>query len=449
MIKNFFVWVLFFATPNIFWQSVSLFLGVNRDIINVDYLFVLFILRHRMLFVCAFTFVSFFDFLNLFSQVFAFIKVSDLFYLLKFFFMASLSNITLPVFFIFFVVWYVVFFGRKIDFSDRLSPLILMNCTLILLVVYNSTNVAVEDNRPWRIVNKRYMSSQLLNTYELRGNVFDEKKAMDTQDDHAFYDGLIPSASQEIINQKDKYSKYLLIVNESWGVAPNNIQNDILSGMFASQHIKLLYSDILSVNGFTINGEVRELCQKGLKDFNIKDKKIGFEHCLPKQYQKMSYHTISLHGATKFMYERDVWYPKVGFQSSFFQDSFPNVQSRCFSFPGMCDRDLIPFISHVFANSEKLFFYWLTLNSHINYDLRDLKINAFDCNKYKIDAKSSSCRNLKLQKQFFYYLEDLISRPEMKGVFVVVVGDHAPPVYGNDKSIFVENKVPMLRFIVE
>ena len=42
------------------------------------------------------------------------------------------------------------------------------------------------------------------------------------------------------------------------------------------------------------------------------------------------------------------------------------------------------------------------------------------------------CRNIHLHAQFFDGLAKLIQKPEMKGVEVIVVGDHQPPFFTQD-----------------
>ena len=46
-------------------------------------------------------------------------------------------------------------------------------------------------------------------------------------------------------------------------------------------------------------------------------------------------------------------------------------------------------------------------------------------------SKGDICNNMRLETQFFDDLAELIQQPEMKGVEVVVVGDHMPPIMGD------------------
>ena len=107
-------------------------------------------------------------------------------------------------------------------------------------------------------------------------------------------------------------------------------------------------------------------------------------------------------------------------------------------------------MSGIFANNEKVFLYWLTLNTHSPYDDK-LFIDGFDCKKYNINTDSETCLNLKQQYQFFSRLSEYVQDDRMKGVDVYVVGDHAPPIISlNDNAnIFKESEVGWLKFKIK
>ena len=76
--------LIFFLIPSFFWQIVAFLLDVHRVVINFDYFFVLLSLllfRKKIVGLVVFFIVSFFDFLNIFSQIFPFIRLLDLIYL--------------------------------------------------------------------------------------------------------------------------------------------------------------------------------------------------------------------------------------------------------------------------------------------------------------------------------------------------------------------------------
>ncbi|MEN5171994.1 sulfatase-like hydrolase/transferase [Acinetobacter higginsii] len=438
---NFLYILLLFLAPNIFWQTISCFFEIHRSFINFDYIWVLvfFQLNKKKLGIIVLLLLCFFDFLNLFSQIFPFIRILDLLYLIKFSLFSSPVNIFLPLIFLIFIFSYDFFLKKSISNLKGLDIIIFINILLFSFFIQNY--FLQENNRVWSIEAKKIINSQLLNTYEVRSDGFLDD--FSTQGD-AFQHINIPSASKNLKVQPFKHNKILLIVNESWGVVPNHIQQAILKDVVESSHVVSYKIEKLITNGFTINGEIRELCGIGLKHFNLKDQKDGFDSCLANLYKRQGYSTIAMHGATGAMYDRKYWYPKAGFEHIIFRDTIGTLKSRCYSFPGFCDRDLLSLITEQFRVNDKLFYYWLTLNSHVNYDLRDLKKDMFDCQEFGIDISSSSCRNLKLQKQFFYYLAELIKKPEMHGAYIIVVGDHAPPVYGNSKNIFEKDAVGVL-----
>lgn len=445
--KKFIETIIIFLLPNFFWQTVAFFLGVNRVIVNFDYLVILLLLifRKKNIGLIAFFIVSFFDFLNIFSQIFPFIRLFDLIYLIKFAVYANPINILAFILFLVLSFFYIKFSAQKLDNSYQLS---LVLCTNFFLLFWIAQNFLVsDDSRLWSMQSNRVITSQVLNTYNVRTEGFVQSLS---DKGEAFQNNQIPSASDEIFKSPEKYKKIILIVNESWGVVKDDqIQKDLLTELIGNNQIQWLWREPLNVDGFTINGEIRELCQKSLKNFNLKDQQSGFQNCIPNILKKKGYYTVAMHGATGAMYDRKYWYPKVGFDQQIFRESIPSLNSRCYSFPGFCDRDLQNKIVSEFHQHKKIFFYWLSLNTHVNYDLRDLKDDQFDCKKYQLDQSMSACRNLKLQKQFFYNLSKLVKKPELKGTYVVIVGDHTPPIYDESRKTFEESQVESIGFYIK
>ena len=42
--------------------------------------------------------------------------------------------------------------------------------------------------------------------------------------------------------------------------------------------------------------------------------------CLPWKFRKLGYHTIAVHGFTKKMFDREHWFPQIGFQELIFRE---------------------------------------------------------------------------------------------------------------------------------
>ena len=126
----------------------------------------------------------------------------------------------------------------------------------------------------------------------------------------------------------------------------------------------------------------------------VKDEE--FLGCLPSKLKKQGYSTYVMHGTDGELYDRKRWYPLVGFEHVLFKDSFKKSRN-CKSFSGKCDYDLLELMSGIFANNEKVFLYWLTLNTHSPYDDK-LFIDGLNCKKYNINTDSETCLNLKQQR---------------------------------------------------
>ena len=107
---------------------------------------------------------------------------------------------------------------------------------------------------------------------------------------------------------------------------------------------------------------------------------------------------------------------------------------HCTPFKGVCDSELMNVVSAKFKQyaHQNLFFYWMTLTSHQPYAKQDIHNQRFNCVKFDMNPKGDACHNAQLQTQFFDNLSKLIQKPEMIGTEVVIVGDHQPPIWGED-----------------
>lgn len=437
----------------IFMTNISMFVlawwtGSERSILNLDYFLPLFLLvfGQRFLGVIFFIGCAFFDFLGIFAQVFPFVRIADFFYLLKFSFISStvykIYGLSLLLFL--FIEIYVILKVLKKEHGKSL--LIVFN----ILVLFYTYQIYWGSDRKvsfWKPEDKGVVASQLINyiDYKNRGFI----KTYDVQGD-AFQKGGANGASEDLFVQKQTYDKILLVVNESWGV-PNQrmAQQGVLDSIITNPHVKDLKQGELNFEGFTVGGELRELCKKSVIHFNLKNQMTGFEKCLANQYRNAGYQTVAVHGALGLMYDRQYWYPRAGFNKMLFRDQGLNLPySQCYSFPGNCDSDIAEKITQEFQKNKHLFLYWLTLNTHAVYDVRDLKYDLFDCKKYGIQDNTASCRNLKLQTQYFHTLSEMIKQPAFKGSYIIVVGDHQPPILREEKNIFKHGKIAYIKFRV-
>ncbi len=245
--------------------------------------------------------------------------------------------------------------------------------------------------------------------------------------------------------------KVLLIVNESWGEPNASVQEVLLAPLLKRKgQLSSIDWGAFDFQGITVQAEIRELCNVYLSGAQVKVAYNDLSGCLPELYRSSGFHTVAMHGAVGTMYERVDWYPHIGFEETIFFESrtWPRM---CYSFPGACDVDMIGEVSSAMRRYENVFFYWLTLNSHYKYDPRDIDKNRLDCSVYGIDESSQSCRNLNLHAKFFDKLAELIDDPAMRGVKVLVVGDHSPVISDKEEKekYFKAGKVAWLEFKVK
>lgn len=447
-IKTLFGSLLIILIPNIIMMLLCYLTDTQRIIINVDYFIPLLLLacRQRILFIITFIIISLFDFLALFIQLFPFIRIGDLFYLSKFAFISSASYQLYIVVLVILIIVQSYFFLRIYNVKYN-KPLLMLFNIIIFYYAYsvhfmNNTklsfsNVNTNIVGSQTINNMDYINSGFIQTYTMTGDAFQKPK--------------VKGATAELFDHSEGHNKVLLVVNEAWGVPTNSaIQNDVLLPLLNNPTAYNFNQGSLSFVGATLGGELRELCAKAPIHYNLKNQFEGFEDCLPNKYKRLGYETVAVHGAIGFMYDRQYWYPRAGFEQMLFRDKGLNLpNSRCYSFPGNCDKDIAPRIVEQFNTHNKLFLYWLTLNTHAIYDERDLKSDLFDCHKYKIKNDTATCRNLKLQKQFFYTLSGMIKNPSFSGTRVIVVGDHEPPLIEEGSNIFVTGKVPIFEFEIK
>jgi len=431
---------------NLGFFGIAYTVGVQRPWVNLDYAVALVFCAFGLQVLAAVLALVFLlaDTLVLVGQIFPFPRISDLLYLLKFSALAS----TLHQVLIFGVVALVaaklaglLVVGRRVT---PLSALIVLNS--LVVTTYFLAQLRGDEGfatKYWRIQTPA-VASQVSSLFQMRNSRFLDFYGHDS-------DALEPgpagaSASWDVRTDSQIHDRLLLLLVESWGVPLNHdIENALLAPLreipataFETGHTNF--------DGFTIDGELRELCRLKALHFNLREVKKGFENCLPKRLKAAGYKTAAMHGATSMMYDRRHWYPRAGFdEMTFFEDKvWPR---RCYSFPGACDLDMLPELENFFSQPGKRFMYWLTLNTHAPYDVRDLRADRFDCVAYGIGEDTESCRLLKLQADFFAGVAQQLRSDAMKGVDVIIVGDHAPKLMNIEekRENFAIDSVPWVR----
>lgn len=182
--------------------------------------------------------------------------------------------------------------------------------------------------------------------------------------------------------------------------------------------------------GSTTAGEMRELCNtpRFYRDYVAQDGGA----CLPQRLARRGYSTLALHGFAGRMFEREDWYPIVGFRRALFRaDLTRSTGHSCGGpFRGACDAELAPLITATGSGpGGPRFIYWLTLNSHVPVVPGEARTD-FGCGTDggrfgHLDV----CRMAELWHDVFDTVARIAADPAMRRPEVLLVGDHAPPLW--------------------
>lgn len=426
--------LLYVAAPNLVFCLISWQLGLNRSLINLDYMLagVLFAFGWRKL---ALTMLGLFllvDALNVASLVFPFVRVQDAAYLLSFVPHAALAwQLALAGVLLFFLV-ILLLVQRLGCHVGKLSVLLLFNTGLLLygVKVYSGQ----EQTAKWYRAEGGWINSQSVFLADTRLTGYISSFNLESLPlEQVGFTGATARWQQPGAGQLN--DKLLLIVVESWGVPQDpRIQQQLLQPLQdAAHHFAWLETGQTRGSMATVQAELKELCGVSAENFNLKQVAEGFEHCLPASLREQGYATTAIHGAIGIMYDRIHWYPRAGFDEMLFSESRP-WQTRCYSFPGICDREIMSdYIANAFTGPGKQFVYWLTLNTHSLYDQRDIHRDLFDCTAFALDENTETCRLNKLHAQFFAQLAEVLSSQKLRGVEVLIVGDHEARMLNKDE----------------
>lgn len=260
---------------------------------------------------------------------------------------------------------------------------------------------------------------------------------------------LIDSASgalyQSIRSNDPLPDKIIIVVVESLGWASEELNSkqfsQILSQGINSNDYRLSIEDI-TFSGSTVPGEIRELCQRKISTVTPDFSEVDVSFCLPKTLSSLGYSTFAIHGYTGGFFNRIAWYSDLGFQQIYFGNTLRanyGLNKKCGSllFTGVCDAEIGDLIRNkLLGNSERQFFYWLTLNGHqpVIHSPEFGQYEACDAMRLNHD---SLCWTIQYAQVVMNEVVSIVN--SSPGTGVVVVGDHSP---GGLKDEFDNHKVP-------
>lgn len=201
--------------------------------------------------------------------------------------------------------------------------------------------------------------------------------------------------------------------------------------------------------GHTTNGEIRELCGEWRDYLDLPEGEL--EYCLPHQLQREGYETIAIHAFESELFDREQWYPRVGFERRLFIDA-PRLAGleKCISiFHGPCDHSVFPLvIDELQADGldRPKFIHFLTLTSHLPF-VYSGKEDKFDCEGDMVGLfrQKISCHLASYWRFLFEEFALAFTEPGFPPTDILIVGDHAPPFLNKSfKAEFETNIVPWI-----
>ena len=436
-VKVLFVAVIAIIIPNLLMGGVAYYLGVDRPLVNFDYAIpvFLFALGWRKISALLMLLLSTVDLISLVGQSLSFMQLTDVPEMLS---MIKEAPITYQLLLVAGLLIPCLQWFLTHKSSQYLRSGALLFSVNLIILGFVAESLLSPSKQYWLLDSQ---TSYFLSSPQLVGGLLNPPPVHYFPLDPA---GAATGHWPAMQMATQQAHRMLLVVSESWGVPANPAVQEALLGPLLQLNDRNIQQGQLSFSGGTSRAELRELCHMGtdLIYFNhaLPESMAG---CFPHHLKAAGYRVRSMHAGGKGMYERDIWYPLVGFEDSIFRES-RDWPVQCFSWPGACDLDMRSLVAEFFGKSDREFLYWLTLNSHHPYDLRDLRYEHFDCARFGIDPGVESCRNLKLQAQFLSGLVELLRQPEMQNVEVMVVGDHTPRLIRKNETVFIEGQVPWI-----
>ncbi|SCC13443.1 MULTISPECIES: sulfatase-like hydrolase/transferase [Snodgrassella] len=430
--------------PNGLFKLICSYTNTLRPWLNLDYIVVamFFCLPRfwiRVLAALLLVYIFLIDCLLIVVQLFPLHGISDAIHLLPLIWRAPIEYCLMLGLA---VIWLVVIFYLNFKQNNNyyVKQRIVLGLYLLLVgAMYNS------------LISPNFAESRLV-FFFVQDNSNNFSQTDNSNADARMLNSGNKSLSLQLFKHNDN-NKLLLIINESWGSAINTKLQDVVIQNILNkhEHFEILERGIKKFNGVTVQAELKELCQIDLPlldTHNIVN--LNLTNCLPNLLQKRGYTTFAIHGSTGSFYNRVAWYPTVGFQYQRFLEDMPQ-SPRCSPFNGVCDSAIFADVKKMLLHKPKTFVYWMTLTTHFPYAKQDMHNNRLDCQQYGLIQGSNSCRNHVLQTQFFDQLAQWVNDPQMKGVEVVIIGDHMPPMFdvNEQNTVYNQNTVSWLHFKIK
>lgn len=245
----------------------------------------------------------------------------------------------------------------------------------------------------------------------------------------------------------------LIVMVEGLGAISNPLHQNLLWEIFETEKVRSSFKVTSGTSPYyssTTAAEARELCMHwgDHRDFRVKP---AYD-CLPARYRADGYETASFHAYWGSFFNRADWYPKLGFDTLYFRESVGKaelgapVRTCGLTFKGLCDDDVANVVESFLEqqSGKPKFAYWLTLNTHIPIEA-GAATPRLDCETGGPFRDRTVCRLTEMWMDLLYRIRDIALNPELKGLEILIVGDHHPPVWTRrGRNVFETGQVPWL-----
>lgn len=252
----------------------------------------------------------------------------------------------------------------------------------------------------------------------------------------------------------DGHRHAMIVMVEAMGSPVNPTIDRLMFEAWRSPAITRRYDVSFGTNAFygsTTNGELRELCARWGEYRAVVDKLDPT--CLPARAARHGYDTTAVHGFTREFFDRDRWYPNIGFGRDIFGDTLIRQGTgECDGvFPGACDVRIAPLLGQILKDAKRpQFLYWLTLNSHLPVPSSNV-LGTEEClerNPGFPVNRAGLCRLVSVIRATNASLAAVLTDPALPATEVLIVGDHLPPFFGHvSRSQFDQGRVPWVRLV--
>lgn len=454
--------------PNLILNVVGVYTYLERPLINIDFILLAIsaYFYPKTLFIIASIIIIFSIDMVVSSISIFFFKLDDIFRIINNIIYINLLESTYIIFALFLTcisiiycyIFYKLILVKNNSLSTLLITIILVGCIMVLDLVNGTSTYSSYLNLPYiPVVERNIAGSAIFNVFRaLSGEVFlrenhegntAPKKVRSATGD------LLKSVWEKDQNINIKGQHLVLVIVESLALSKKEEINRLIFEPFEDPKIRELYEVKMGEVPFsdaTVGAEFRELCGLKIEYKDLADKKMPIS--LPSYLQGLGFRTLAIHGFRKEFFSRQDWYPQIGFERVlFFKDLIEKVKFRqCGSvFRGICDDDTAAVVQEellTVPQGERLFLYWLTLNSHLPVSKNSAARSLLNCHRcLELSKQDEVCDLIKILHLVHNKICEIATNPNLPPTHFIVVGDHSPSFISvQNRILFKNDLVPFI-----